>query len=129
MKAKNIFTVSNYNCTFEGLGKGTNYFHLKMVDADGQFNYSNVVTLIGNCGNQMVISPIPVKGTLYMHGLQSGSSVVIFNNLGQQMTKLAPVTFDNDSRSVDVSKYTRGNYFIRIVKNNKTVISSKVIKL
>lgn len=38
-------------------------------------------------------------------------------------------TLDNDSRAVDVSKYTKGDYFVRIVQDNKVVTASKVIKL
>lgn len=129
IKAKNTSTPTTYTYLYAGLGKGTNYFRLKMVEMDGPFTYSNTVLLVGTCGGQTVVSPNPLKGTLYVHGLQKGSSVEVYNNLGQQMAKLAPVAFDDDSRAIDVSRYTSGDYIVRIILDNKIVSTSKVVKL
>ena len=111
------------------LVSGLNYFRLKMVAKDASFTYSPIVSVDGNCGNQIVISPNPVKDILHVYRLQKGSSVEVYNNVGQLMTRLAPVTFDGDIRTIDVSQYINGDYYIRIVKDNKILINSKVVKL
>ena len=41
-------TVANYTSTDKNAANGKNYYRLKMVDKDGNFEYSKVIVVIHN---------------------------------------------------------------------------------
>ena len=43
-----------------------NYYRLKMVDADGRFTYSKIVSVAAPVNNEIVIFPNPVKDKLFI---------------------------------------------------------------
>jgi len=87
---------------------GTSYYRLKQVDFDGQFSYSNVVSL-RYTRPQINIFPNPVNDKLYIY--TNGyvvNNVLIFNTMGQQ------ITIQLNNNSIDVSQLPAGLYTIKI---------------
>jgi Secretion system C-terminal sorting domain len=130
-----IISVSNYtstnktyNYTNSSIFNPTNFYRLKMVDIDGSYTYSNIIkirnTKIDNA--DVEINPNPARSNLFVTitSLESKSSTIeIINGIGQIALKNSySLRKGVNTITIDVSKLTRGVYFIR--QNN---ISKKLI--
>lgn len=70
----------------------TNYYRLKMMEADGSFKYSNIVVLLFDTTGDSVIFPNPVTDRFYLKNMEESGSYRLFNIQGkmvQQGTFLA----------------------------------------
>lgn len=75
--AGNSATTLNYNYTDRAANTGINYYRLKQVDTDGQFEYSHVVAVnsMAAVNASMEVYPNPATATNYVHvSLNSTSS-------------------------------------------------------
>ena len=108
----------NYNFTdFQSLTKGKRFqYRLKMVDADGSFSYSNIVTLVHNSNDVFIVNvfnnvssqlQIITGNKQDVHNM----NIRITNTAGQVMMQLQNSYSD---MRVDVSKLPTGIYFIEI---------------
>ena len=62
---------------------GINYYRLRMVDADGQFSYSQVASIRVTNAKSPLLYPNPAAGTVYIaQGTDPVQSVRIFNAAG-----------------------------------------------
>jgi hypothetical protein len=64
---------------------GTRYFRLKMVDQDGTYTYSPVVTLAATCApSQLLLAPNPAHNEVQVSGLPGGAThLLLYNATGQ----------------------------------------------
>lgn len=116
--------VSNYEFIDEQPIEGVNYYRLRQVDNDGQFEYSKTVTAeIRNRTSEITIYPNPVSSNLT---IENGEGMItIFNTLGQVIRQ-----FENNERhtTIDVSSLAVGQYFIHIQKESGDSITKKIMK-
>ncbi|MGZ3888758.1 MAG: WD40/YVTN/BNR-like repeat-containing protein [Flavisolibacter sp.] len=66
-------------------GASHNFYRLKMVDQDGRFEYSDIVSVSNDNIPSITVYPVPAGNTLYLSGANNGASYRIENNSGQQV--------------------------------------------
>ncbi|MDO7884213.1 T9SS type A sorting domain-containing protein [Hymenobacter cheonanensis] len=66
---------------------GTRYFRLKMLDRDGTYTYSPVVTLAATCApGQLLLAPNPAHNEVQVSGLPAGATrLLLYNATGQRV--------------------------------------------
>jgi Secretion system C-terminal sorting domain len=101
----------DYRFTDEGPLSILNYYRLKQVDLDGQFNYSPVVTAVVGKGKLKGIFPNPTtdKVTLVGNDLTNDDVVTIFDLNGRNVK-----TQKVSGSQIDVSDLAKGFYILSI---------------
>jgi Secretion system C-terminal sorting domain len=101
----------DYRFTDEGSLSILNYYRLKQVDFDGQFNYSPVVTAVAGKGKLKGIFPNPTadKVTLIGNDLTNDDVVTIFDLNGRSVK-----TQKVSGSQIDVSDLSKGFYILSI---------------
>jgi len=117
--------VQNYTFTDEQPFDGTNYYRLKQIDFDGQFEYSKTVVISTEKSNTATINiyPNPVQDNLTV---ENGEGMItVFNTLGQKVRQ-----FENqlDVLQLNVSDLNKGQYILHIQKTNGEIIARRFVK-
>ena len=112
------------------LTNSTTFFRLKMVDTDGQFSYSNIVTLTGSgacsAGAPILIYPNPTSNFINIYGLAIGiNRFSIYDVEGKKVMEISSKTA---SQSINISSFAKGIYLLNIVNENGTKTTFKVEK-
>lgn len=96
------------------------FYRLKMIDKDGSFQYSPIITISFTKNNQIRLYPNPAKHQVTIELLQNNNKkeVQLRNTVGQL---LATYTFNNSIIHIATTKFANGKYFIEIVDTNKIV--------
>lgn len=102
------------------------YYRLKIVDSDGKFSYSIIVSIIIKGKQSMSISPNPAKNYITVSGLKGIGKITIFNSSG------ISVFVANTSASlitIPLSKIAAGLYIVRFtdgkISSDKKLIIEK----
>ena len=125
----------NYSDDINGFNNNANvYYRIKQVDVDGRFDYSDVVGVKLDCIEAISFNvyPNPTINELYVQvdgNLGAASDVVLLNNLNQVISTI-PVDRNDARTKVDMSRYTAGLYYVRVLGNDNTILfSDKIIKV
>jgi len=110
---------------------GTNFYRLKMIEKDGSYNYSKVVTVnFGEIKNiQAAIAPNPVNSNinLQLKGVSTGIyKIEITNAIGQsQLSKRINVTQNNQTETIITPlSMSNGIYYLSIYDENNNRVKS-----
>ncbi|MFK7937000.1 MAG: FG-GAP-like repeat-containing protein [Saprospiraceae bacterium] len=110
--------------------KGTNYYRLKMLDNDGQFEYSPVrsVELRGNDFIENWLAPNPTKDEITItlptnFKAEKSTEITIFNNAGQLIKRLNVA----ENHRLSLADLPNGLYYIRLQQGSLNV-GQRVIK-
>lgn len=115
-----------YMFTDETPAKGANYYRIRQYDVNGRSSISRVAEVTMNCNiNDISLYPNPTKGVIYLEGLVGANTIEVFNILGQQVLRKEG---NATTEMLDISKLASGNYTIRILRNDATVFTAKVMK-
>ena len=96
-----------------------NFYRLKMIDIDGRYTYSPLIWVNGS-EKAVVIYPNPAKNNVIISSFSDKPATVVFlNSSGKIMLRK---TINEPVSSIDISKFTPGNYMIRIIRDNKATI-------
>jgi hypothetical protein len=116
--------LSNYDFNDKKPLIGLNYYRLKQIDFDEQFEYSNTL-VVKNITKEklLMVFPNPVKNEL---NIENGEGqATIYNLLGQSVMQL---TIENGQWTMNVSDLVEGQYILHIQKENGTIINKRFIK-
>lgn len=113
-------STSEYNHTDISLNgaDGAWLYRLKMVDRDGRFRYSEVLSVLPNCKTPQVLTyPNPVKSKLYMSltGISGKARVMLLTSTGQTVLQ---TSLANGISTIDVSSVTPGLYVLSVKDEN-----------
>jgi len=117
-----------YGFTDEQPSSGINYYRLKQTDFDGQYTYSNVLSIQLKTGDFYInILQNPVLDNtlqLVFEAPESGlAAVEMYNAAGQkaggEMLEISPGT---NFPVIDIADFTAGVYFAKIRCGGKTVV-------
>jgi PKD repeat protein len=97
---------------------GVNYtYRLKMLDFDGQYEYSNMVTTkINGNGQEWDVYPNPGRGifTLWFNDTHNASAVIVVDPLGRSVYQ-APITPEDRYIDLDLTSLEGGIYQLTVV--------------
>jgi len=123
----NSSAIINYTYEDKNAVSGTQYYRLKQIDLNGDFNYSEIKAVnLGLNEAQVKIYPNPVSSALLLSvpaGL-IGSTYKVYNLLGKEILTGRV----GDTTEISVADLTPATYFIKISDKSKEVQSLKFIK-
>lgn len=108
------------------------YYRLKQVDIDGQYQYSNIIsiTISENLESKYLIYPNPTQDVLNVRntgGILKNTHIEIYNAIGQKVYTQA-LNSEVVSHSIFLKEIlNQGIYFISIYENSKKLITEKLI--
>lgn len=120
--------VNEFQFWDSNLSKGQQYYRLKIVSKEGDFNYSEVRTLIIEDSSSLGIEfyPVPVHHVLNIKGLLSVESIRIMDMTGK-------IVFEDNNVEgtsvINVSEWREGIYLIKMRTNEGQVIFKKINKI
>ena len=136
IKATNSASAKSYQHVL-AQNTGLIYYRLKMVDLDGSFIYSPVVTVRTNCigSDEMSTYPIPVKTIVYLNFTtvyRGKTKIIITNELSEKLIE-KPVQVNSSINiiPVNMSNQSAGLYFLYLVNDKGERIGNvqRIIKV
>lgn len=125
-------TIQQYNFTDYNPYEGINFYRLKMVDLNGEYEYSDVLTMNGTASVNMYLVPNPTSKSLeiiYHSRSKSESVIEIMDSKGAIIHRLKnDCVKGQNSVSLDVEEYFKGVYTVHINVNGE-ILTNKFIKL
>lgn len=126
--------LSSYYWVDASPNNASNYFRLKMMDKDGSFSYTSIVTVKkGGVKNVFTIAGNPVKKNtlvLQMENVEKGNyTISIYDNLGQQIRNKTIVHGGGSAtETLNVGKLASGIYQLSISGSHIKVSKAIVIE-
>lgn len=96
--------------------KGNNYYRLKITDANGRHNYSDIRVAKIDYGKLISVFNNPVKGDLIIDA-SAATKIVLMNMSGQQVQT---AQLKQGRNVIAVSHLNTGNYFVKSIRDNET---------
>ena len=130
--AGTVATPQQYSYTDENPTNGVNYYRLKQVDTDGEFEYFEVVSVrIEKEGKVFNVTPNPVTTVARVQlteNISEESHIELISSTGQ-VVKTINVTSNNGVQEVMMGDIAPGIYYIRLVDRlSNNVLNQKIIK-
>ena len=124
--AGNTAEVQTYNFTHQHPDFGTNYYRLKQVDFDENFEYSDIVQIkYNNSNNEIKVFPNPTYDKINFEVLpETTGTFEIYNQTGQLMQEEKNIDSEN---SFSLKQFPTGWYIIKFTTNNG-VIFQRIFK-
>ncbi len=117
---------STYLYEDESLSSETWYYRLKMIDLDGSYEYSNIISEEVNCisDSKINIYPNPTPDFVMIEGLRIGKKLSIYADNGQLV--LSEVV-TNNRQQYNLKKFSAGLYTI-VIGDSADSQTFKVVK-
>ena len=112
---------------------GKNYYRLKIIDEDGSFKYSKVISVDfdNNEVEDILVYPNPSKNIFYIQTRNLGNEEVnlsVYNPEGQRVLYEGKVLIPfNNYLTMDLSQLAAGIYVIKMESRSQTFMQ-KIIK-
>jgi len=111
---------------------GTNYYRLKMIDKDGQVNYSNIIsvkTTDDAVSLQLLPNPVQNSVSLSFTAPAGAYCIDIADVEGRRLKQICGVAANGVNRlAIDVHSYAQGAYFIMVTDKDGRKQSVQMIK-
>ncbi len=120
----------NYEFIDENPSSSINYYRLKQIDFDEQFEYSPIVSItidlpiaVGNKSRTIQIFPNPVQDKLNI--ISAEGMGTIYNMLGQPIKQFS---INNKQFTINTTDLPKGQYILHITKQNGAVVTQQFLK-
>ncbi|GLR19643.1 T9SS type A sorting domain-containing protein [Portibacter lacus] len=112
--------------------QGENYYRLKQIDFNGDFEYSDVKVVDFERNHRDVkVVPNPVSDILTVHfgkkSRQNDTDVLIYTMNGK-FIKMVSVDYDQASKQINIQDLASGNYYLKIV-DGQNVMTKNFVKM
>ncbi len=126
--AGNSSLTRTYQFTDIDPRSGMNYYRLKLVDRDGSYKYSKIVTAKFSPAFDLQISPNPAHSMVNISGkaLAGTTLLEIFASSGQRVMSKTYTNAAQFREDVNVKGYAAGLYRVRI-SNGENVVNKKLV--
>jgi hypothetical protein len=110
LKELKTFNYLDFETTY-----GVQYYRIKQVDFDGEYKYSEIVSIESLKPLNTKLYPNPAKDYVYIESSSLDERFTISNEIGDNLTnEVEIVEVDNFHYQIDVSKLKEGVYLIRL---------------
>lgn len=102
-----------------------NYYRLKMMDIDGKFSFSKIVSVkLKDDGFNFTLSPNPAQDILHVNinGVHETVTLQIVDANGKKVKEMKSVLNGSTSLSIDIHNLSRGVYSLKLFKTSKNEI-------
>ncbi len=109
-------------------GKGNSFYRLKMMDMDGKVEYSNVVLVRNSCDGRTlaVLYPNPAQSATMLGNLGTGEKrITLYDASGKLLLSQSTTS---SQYLIDLGRYTRGVYMLKLDKEEESTQVFKLIK-
>jgi trimeric autotransporter adhesin len=130
LKAFQNSSANNYSYTDKQPLQGTNFYRLKIIDADGKFTYSKIVAIKMDDKNiTLQIFPNPAKNLLnvQVNGNNESITLQIIDMTGRKVKEEKIQLNGNTSVSVDINNLPKGTYNL-LLKSKSINEQKKFVK-
>lgn len=118
---------NSYGAEDRSPAQGTNYYRLKMVDADGSFTYSDIKSVVNANGFAVSISPNPASTfiNVTLSGNNGPSRVMMSDMNG----KMVYNEMTNEPKvQINSSSFAKGMYIIKVINGNETLVNKVIVQ-
>ena len=107
---------------------GINYYRLKILDRDGKFTYSKVVSVNVPALITFRVTPNPAHDLLFIQskGITEKAIFEITSMTGQKLITRQITLSGNDNISVDINRLPKGVYNLSIRSNKQSIVKQFV---
>lgn len=111
-KSGEVAAQANYSFTDAQPLNGKSFYRLRMLDGDGSFSFSNVVSVTLAGDGNIFLSPVPAKDivTLSTPERLQGSVVYVTDIQGKQILRFAA----SGNQNIDISGLAMGMYYLKL---------------
>ncbi len=127
MAAGSSSTAKTYQFSYPMQTGEVYYFRIKMIDKNGSFTYSNVLS--SDCskgGGGIIIAPNPVVDKFMIRGMENGKNTILVYGANGQLVKTQTSTTNNSS--VNISYLAPGMYTVKVTSEKGNTVIRKLIK-
>lgn len=113
----NSIPVKSYQWVHLAPPHGINYYRLKMVDQDGDFSYSDVVSL--RTLGHLSVYPNPTQNRVYILGLEEGPARVLLKDI------IGRVLFEStvsEGQAIDMGGVPGGIYLLAVESGHQSMV-------
>ena len=118
------FTTLNYSTVDNNPFLNGTFYRLKQTDFDGQFEYSDVISVKSSKSNDKITTyPNPTKGLVSISGLnEEDTKITVIDLYGVDVSaKIEQLKTSYSSVSLDLSNLSHGTYFIQTLSGTHRV--------
>lgn len=124
-------SISRYTFIDENPYSDMNYYRVKQVDFDGQYDYSDVVMVHSSVAQkqfEVSVFPNPAKDVVTVEWNKGDrNSKIVIIDINGKIIKQIDQTY-NYSHTIDLTNIDTGIYFIQLVGANETITERLVVK-
>ena len=124
VNAVSVSSTNNYAYVDATPQNGINYYRLRMIDIDGRFEFSKIVSVKLNNAQAVRVFPVPAQSTITVQFAEQFRKLEIVDISGRTLLR-KNITQQNEE--INISTLAKGIYFIRLINDNMTV-SKKFVK-
>ena len=105
------------------------FYRLKLIDRDGKFSYSKIVSVKLPSDNKFTISPNPAKDNILLQFSKTitGKSTVEITDVSGKVMLQKTVEASGGSMSVSTSTLPSGTYTVRLMNNGEEYLQKVVV--
>jgi Secretion system C-terminal sorting domain len=115
---------NNYHALDKTPFENITYYRLKMIDNDGQFMYSKIVSVkaSGAIQKDFMVYPNPTKGSVFVdYPVSISATIGVYNTTGQLLKQVSTAQTLNE---INIQELPAGTYFIRLTAGAESVVKS-----
>ena len=113
----------SYQFVHKNVKSGMNYYRLKQVDFDGQFEYSKIISIqIAN--DNIIVSPNPTNGIIEIKGTKLRLANL---KMTDSRGRIIETNILTNNQTIDISNQPNGLYFL-IIQTERSTIVRRIIK-
>ena len=101
-----------------------NYFRLKLVDKDGKFTYSNIVSIDNKTGVNIYPNPANDFINIDLNNHYNHSTIRVVDAYGKNIKQLQ---VNANHISISTKEFSNGIYAIQIIENNQVVNTYSIV--
>jgi hypothetical protein len=104
------------------------YYRLKQVDKDGAFSYSPVIHVVGCAGKTKAVTLYPNPTATGVYLAADNTEGMVYELYDIKGILLSKGRMQNGTTYIDMSAWTAGTYFLRLIQNNSITNNFSIIK-